>query len=145
MILTSSHWTRSAKIFEYVFSKELKECSWRSSWRSSTSVKLQTWSVELSWKIELLCRYFLIGFSTVAEPSFCRIPPSGRLYAVLGRKRMKEMSFGYTQSDIILCGIVRFSLVNKNRLRTFQSQKWKIIKNSQPQTKFSGSYIKKRV
>ena len=33
----------------------------------------------------------MIGFSTVAEPIFCRTPPSGCLYALLERKRMKEM------------------------------------------------------
>ena len=52
--------------------------------------------------------------------------------------------FYYTQSDILLCGIARFSRGNKNKLRTFQPQKLKKIKNSQPQTKFTGSY-KKRV
>ena len=48
-----------------------------------------------------------------------------------------------TQSDILLCGIARFSRENKNKLRTFQHQKWKKYKNSQPQTKFTGSYKKK--
>ena len=33
---------------------------------------------------------------------------------------------------------------NKNELKTFQSQKWKKIKSSQDETKFTGSY-KKRV
>ena len=43
--------------------------------------------------------------------------------------------FSCTQSDILFCGIARFSQRNKNKLRTFQSQKWrKKIKNSQPQT-----------
>ena len=41
------------------------------------------------------------------------------------------------------CGIARFSRGNKNKLRTFQPQKWNKIKNSQPQTKFTGSYKKK--
>ena len=45
--------------------------------------------------------------------------------------------FYYTQSDILLFGIARFSRGNK-------PQKLKKIKNSQPQTKFTGSY-KKRV
>ena len=67
-------------------------------------------------KIELLRRYFLIGFSTVAEPVFCRT---------------------------LVCGIARFSRGNKNKLRTFQPQKLKRIKNSEPQTKFTGSYKKK--
>ena len=53
--------------------------------------------------------------------------------------------FYCTQSDILLCNIARFSQANKNKLRTFQSQKLKKIKNSQPQTKFTGSYKKKRV
>ena len=43
-----------------------------------------------------------------------------------------------TQSDILLCGIARFSRGNKNKLRTFQPQKWKKIENSQPETKFTG-------
>ena len=55
------------------------------------------------------------------------------------------MCFYRTQSDILLCGIARFSRGNKNKLRTFQPQKLKKIKNSQPQTKFTGSYKKKRV
>ena len=48
-----------------------------------------------------------------------------------------------TQSDILLCGIARFNRGNKNKLRTFQPHKWQKI-NSEPQTKFTGSY-KKRV
>ena len=39
----------------------------------------------------------------------------------------------------------RFSRGNKNKLRTFQPQIWKKIKNSQPLTKFTGSYKKKSV
>ena len=31
---------------------------------------------------------------------------------------------------------------NKNKFRTFQPEKWKKIKNNQPQTKFTGSYKK---
>ena len=46
-----------------------------------------------------------------------------------------------TQSGI-LCGIAKFSRGNKNKLRTFQPQKQKKIKNSQPKTKFTGSYKK---
>ena len=42
--------------------------------------------------------------------------------------------------------LIRFSRGNKNKLRTFQPQKWrKKNKNSQPQTKFTGSDRKKRV
>ena len=37
------------------------------------------------------------------------------------------------------------SQINKNRLRRFQSQKQRKFKNSQPQTKFTGSYLKKSV
>ena len=48
-----------------------------------------------------------------------------------------------TQSDILVCGIARFSWGNKSELRTFQPQKGKKIKNSRPQTKFTGSYKKK--
>ena len=59
-------------------------------------------------------------------------------------ERNEIVCFYCTQSDILLCGIARFSRGNKNKLRIFQSQKWKKIKNSQPQTKFTGSY-KKRV
>ena len=35
------------------------------------------------------------------------------------------MYFYCTQSDILLCGIARFSQGNKNKLRTFQPQKKK--------------------
>ena len=59
-------------------------------------------------------------------------------------KKWNIVCFYCTQSDILLCGIARFSRGNKSKLRTFQSQKWKKIKNRQPQTKFTGSY-KKRV
>ena len=55
------------------------------------------------------------------------------------------MCFYSTQSDILLCGIARFSRGNKNKLRTFQPQKLKKIKNSQPQTEFTGSYKKESV
>ena len=57
------------------------------------------------------------------------------------------MCFYCTQSDILLCGIARFSRGSKNKLRTFQPQKWrkkKNKKNSQPQRKCTGFY-KKRV
>ena len=55
------------------------------------------------------------------------------------------MCFYSTQSDILLCGIAMFSWGKRNKLRTFQSQKRKKIKKSQPQTKFTGSYKKKSV
>ena len=58
-------------------------------------------------------------------------------------ERNEIVCFYCTQSDILLCGIARFSRGNKNKLRTFQPQKLKKIKNSQPQTKFTGSYKKK--
>ena len=35
------------------------------------------------------------------------------------------MYFYCTQSEILLCGIARFSRGNKNKLTTFQPQKWK--------------------
>ena len=40
------------------------------------------------------------------------------------------MCFYCTQSDILLCGVVRFSRGNKNKLRTFQPQKWKKIRTA---------------
>ena len=63
------------------------------------------------------------------------------------KERMKEMKvcFYCTQSDILLCGIARLNQGSKNKLRTFQPQKGKKIKSSQPQTKFTGSYKKKSV
>ena len=57
-------------------------------------------------------------------------------------ERNEIVCFYCTQSDI-LCGIARFSWGNKNKLRTFQPQKWKKNQNSHPQTKFTGSCIKK--
>ena len=51
--------------------------------------------------------------------------------------------FYHTKSDILLCGIARFSRGSKNKLKTFQPQKGKNFKNSQSQTKFTGSYKKK--
>ena len=59
-------------------------------------------------------------------------------------ERNEIVCFYCTQSDI-LCGIAKFSRENKNKLGKFQPQKWKKIKNSQPQTKFTGSYKKKSV
>ena len=58
---------------------------------------------------------------------------------------MKQLCFYCTQSDIFYCGIARISRGNKNKLRTFQPQKWQQIKNSQPKIKFTGSYKKKSV
>ena len=89
----------------------------------------------------------MIGFSTVSEPIFSGTPPSGCLCALLERKIMKKneiVCFYCTQSDILLCGIARFSRGNKNKLRTFQPQKLKKINGSQPQTKFTDSYKKKK-
>ena len=60
-------------------------------------------------------------------------------------ERNEIVCFYCTHSDILLFGIARFIRGNKNKLRTFQPQKRKKIKNSQPQTKFTGSYKKKSV
>ena len=38
--------------------------------------------------------------------------------------------FYYTQSNILLCGIARFSRGNKNKLRTFQPEKWKKLRTA---------------
>ena len=59
-------------------------------------------------------------------------------------ERNEIVCFYCTQSDILPCGIARFSRGYKNKLRTFQPQKGKKNKNSQPQTKFAGSYRKKK-
>ena len=66
------------------------------------------------------------------------------LYALLERNRMKEMKYCVfiVLSLIFFCGIARFSRGKKNKLRTFQPQKWQKIKHSQPQTKFTDSYKK---
>ena len=58
-------------------------------------------------------------------------------------ERNEIVCFYCTQSDIFLRGIARINRGNKNKLRTFQPQKWKKIKNSQSQTKVTGSYKKK--
>ena len=55
------------------------------------------------------------------------------------------MCFYRTKPDILLCATARFSQGNKSKLRTFQPQKGKKNKNSQPPTKFTGSYKKKSV
>ena len=58
----------------------------------------------------------------------------------------KNESVFIVLSLILFCGIPTFTGGNKNKLRTFQPQKWKKkkkIKNSQPQAKFTGSYQKK--
>ena len=47
-------------------------------------------------------------------------------------ERNEMVRFYCTQSDILLCGIARFSQGNKNKLRIFQPQNEKKIKNSQP-------------
>ena len=60
-------------------------------------------------------------------------------------ERNDIVCFYCTQSTILLCGIARFSRLNKNKLRTFQPQKWKRIKKCQPQTKFTGCWKKKSV
>ena len=52
--------------------------------------------------------------------------------------------FYLTQSDILLCGIASFSRGNKKKLRKFQPKKGKKIKDSQLETKFTGSYKKKK-
>ena len=67
------------------------------------------------------------------------------MYAAWKKKneRNEIVCFHCTQSDILFCSIARLSRGNKNKLRTFQSQKRKKIKNSQPQTKFIGSYKKR--
>ena len=60
-------------------------------------------------------------------------------------ERNEIVCFYCTHSDILFCGIARFSRGNKNKLRTSEPQKRKKIKNSHPQTKFTGSYKKKSV
>ena len=84
------------------------------------------------WTIAQLLSRFFVEHVPVAAYVRC-----------LKEKEWKKWTsvFYCTQSDI-LCGIARFSRGNKSKLRTFQPQKWKKIKNSQPQTKFTGSYKK---
>ena len=130
MTLRSSHWRHFAKIIEYVFFKtanlqsiKLHLCS-KSMKNTCEGVQLCKFAdLKPWWIIELLRRYFLIGFSTVAESIFCRTPPSGCLCVLLERNEI--VCFYCIQSDILLCGIARFSRGNKNKLRTFQPQKWK--------------------
>ena len=100
-------------------------------------------------KNELLCRCFLIGFSTVAELLLSRTPLSGCLCALLERKRIKEMKqcvFVILSLALFFVALqgARFSRGNKNEFRRFSLKKEKKIKNSQPQTKFT-FLIKKRV
>ena len=45
-------------------------------------------------------------------------------------ERNEIVCFYCTQSDILLCGIARFSRENKNKLRTFQPQKWKKLRTA---------------
>ena len=51
------------------------------------------------------------------------------------------MCFCCTQSDILLCGITKFSRGNNN----ISASKMKTNKNSQPQIKFTGSYKNKEI
>ena len=129
MILRSSPWKRSAKIFVYVFFK---------------IANLQSLQLHLcSNSMKNTCEG--VQISRVAETLFYRTPPSGCLCTAWKKKneRNEIVCFYSIQSGILLCGIARFSRGNKSKLRTFQPQKWKKIKNSQRQTKFTGSYKKK--
>ena len=45
-------------------------------------------------------------------------------------ERNEIVCFYCTQSDIFLCGIARFSWANKDKLRTFQPQKWKKLRTA---------------
>ena len=60
-------------------------------------------------------------------------------------ERNEIACFYSTQSDILICGIARFSRGNKNKLTKISASKIKKSKNSQPQIKFTGSYKKKGV
>ena len=103
VILRSSHWRRSAKIFEYVFFKTANQQSIHGcicvqnlwiipvkEFNFSKVAELKRATVMKNWTP---FQNFLIGFSTVAEPFSCRAPPSGCLCALLERKRTKEMKY----------------------------------------------------
>ena len=52
----------------------------------------------------------------LAEPIFCRTPPSGCLSALLERKRMKEMKWCvFTALSLTFFIVARFSWGNKNK------------------------------
>ena len=59
-------------------------------------------------------------------------------------ERNEIVCFYCTQSDILFCRIARFSQGNKNKLRTYQPQKWKKLRTASLKQNFTGSY-KKRV
>ena len=58
-------------------------------------------------------------------------------------ERNEIVCFYCTQSDIFLCGIARFSQENKNKLRTFEPQKWKRIKEQPASNKIYRFLYKK--
>ena len=156
MILRSSHWRRSAKIFEYVFFKianlqniQLHLCS-RSMKNTCEGAQLKysctLEACNFNEKLNSVAGSFWLVLAQLQNGFFVEHLPVAAYVRCLKEKNEKNeiVCFYCTQSDILHCGIARFSRGNKNKLRIFQSQKWKKIKNSQPQTKFTGSY-KKRV
>ena len=90
----------------------------------------------------------MIGFITAAEPIFCRTPPSGCLCALLEGKRIKEIKWcvflvlSLTFFFVALQGLV--GEIRTNQVH-FSLKNGKKIKNSQPQTEFTGSYKKESV
>ena len=91
VILRSSHWRRSAKIYK-VYScicvQNLRKISVK-EFNFSKVADLKPATLMENWTP---LQVFLSDFSTVAEPTFCRATPSVCLCALLEKKkRIKEM------------------------------------------------------
>ena len=91
---------------------------------------------------------FWLVSAQLQNRSFVEHPPVAAYVRCLKEKEWKKwnsvfLSYSVWHSSLWHCKVESGKF--KNKLRTFQTQKWKQIKNSQPQTKFAGSYKKKGV
>ena len=88
----------------------------------------------------------MIGFSIVAEPLFCRTPPSGCLCALLKKNKRNEIVCFYSISLTFFFVQLQGSVGETEQIKNISASKMKKKKkNSLPETKFTGSYKKKSV
>ena len=123
VIFRSSHWRRSAKIFEYVFFKvanlqsiQLHLCS-KSMENTCEGVQLE--ACNSNKKLNSFAGIFWLVLAQLQNRLFVEYLPVAAYVRCLKEKEWKKWKCFYcTQSDILLCGIARFSRAN-NKLRTF--------------------------
>ena len=124
VILRSSHWRRSAKIFEHncIFVQNL----WKIPVKEFNFSKVANLKPATSMKNWTPSQEFFDWFWHCCRTDFLQNTSQWLPMCAAWKKKNERneiVCFYCTQSDILPCGIARFTRENKNKLRTFQPHK----------------------